>query len=99
MISGLLARIRSLRHGGRNDLDAEMEAEFAHHMELRARDLIKAGMSPEDATRQARVEFGGTYNYTQRGREARGRSRGRRGSRRRGGARGPAPGDYRSSWA
>lgn len=41
MISGLLARIRSLFHGARNeDLDVEMQAEFAHHIELRARDLV-----------------------------------------------------------
>jgi putative ABC transport system permease protein len=73
MISGLIARIRSLLRSTRNDnLDAEMQAEFAHHMELRARDLVKSGMSPEDAVRQARVEFGGTYNYKEEGREARG---------------------------
>jgi len=49
-----------------------MEAEFAHHMELRARDLVRSGLSPEDAMRQARVEFGGVYNYKEAGREARG---------------------------
>jgi putative ABC transport system permease protein len=73
MISGLIARIRSLVTGARNEtLDAEMQAEFAHHMELRAQDLVRSGMSPENAARQARVEFGGTYNYKERGREARG---------------------------
>ncbi|MGH7679842.1 MAG: ABC transporter permease [Gemmatimonadaceae bacterium] len=73
MIPGLIARIRSLFAGTRNEnLDAEMQAEFAHHLELRARDLIKSGMSPENAARQARVEFGGTYNYKEKGREARG---------------------------
>jgi putative ABC transport system permease protein len=73
MISGLIARIRSLWTGMRkNDLDAEMRAEFEHHMALRARDLVTSGISPEDATRQARVEFGGTYNYKEAGRDARG---------------------------
>jgi putative ABC transport system permease protein len=73
MLSSLAARLRSLFNGARNnDLDAEMQAEFAHHMELRTRDLVHAGMSPEDAARQARVEFGGTYNYKEVGREARG---------------------------
>ena len=73
MIPGLIARIRSIVAGARNDkLDAEMQAEFAHHMELRALDLVKSGMTPDDAARQARVEFGGTYNYKEKGREARG---------------------------
>ena len=73
MISGILARIRSLFHGARNDdLDLEMQAEFAHHIELRALDLVKIGMTPDAAARQARVEFGGIYNYKEQGREARG---------------------------
>jgi hypothetical protein len=62
MTSGLIARVRSLVRGIRNDSDGDMQAEFAHHMELRARDLVRSGLSPEDARRQARVEFGGTYN-------------------------------------
>ena len=72
MTSGLIARLRSLVRGIRNDPDADMQAEFAHHMELRARDLVRSGLSPEDARRQAQVEFGGTYNYKEAGREARG---------------------------
>jgi predicted permease len=72
MTSGLIARVRSLVRGIRNDPDGDMQAEFAHHMELRARDLVRSGLSPEDARRQARVEFGGTYNYKEAGREARG---------------------------
>src|SRR5688572_10123220 len=72
MTSGLIARLRSLVRGIRNDPDADMQAEFAHHMELRARDLVRSGLSPESARRQARVEFGGTYNYKVAGREARG---------------------------
>jgi predicted permease len=72
MLSGLIARALSLVKGITNDPDTEMEAEFAHHMELRARDLVRSGLSPEDARRQARVEFGGVYNYKEAGREARG---------------------------
>ena len=73
MITGLIARVRSLFAGARNtDLDAEMQAEFEHHIELRALDLEKSGMAPDAAARQARVEFGGTYNYKERAREARG---------------------------
>ena len=72
MLAGLTARLRSLVHGIANDPEADMRAEFAHHMELRARDLVRSGLSPEEAARQARVEFGGIYNYTQSGRDARG---------------------------
>ncbi|MGH7638509.1 MAG: ABC transporter permease [Gemmatimonadaceae bacterium] len=72
MVSGLIARARSLWTGMRRGVDADIRAEFEHHMELRARDLVKSGMSSEDAARQARVEFGGTYNYKEAGREARG---------------------------
>jgi predicted permease len=72
MLSSLVARVRSLLDGIMNDPDDAMQAEFAHHMELRARDLVRSGLSPEDARRQARVEFGGTYNYQEAGREARG---------------------------
>ena len=72
MLSGFSARVRSLVNGLKNDPDADMQAEFAHHMELRARDLVRSGLSPEDARRQARVEFGGTYNFQEAGREARG---------------------------
>jgi putative ABC transport system permease protein len=73
MIAQLFARVRSVLAGVRNhDLDAEMEAEFAHHIELRTRDLVKSGVPSEDAARRARVEFGGTYNHRLAGREARG---------------------------
>ena len=72
MLSGLIARVRSLVKGITSDPDTDMQAEFAHHMELRARDLVRSGLSSEDAVRQARVEFGGTYNYKEAGREARG---------------------------
>jgi putative ABC transport system permease protein len=73
MLSGIIAQIRSLFSGARNaNLDAEMQAEFEHHMEMRAADLVKSGVSPDEAARRARAEFGGSYNYKEAGREARG---------------------------
>lgn len=73
MISGIIARIRSLFSGARNaNLDAEMQAEFEHHMEMRAADLVKSGVPPLEAARRARAEFGGTYNFKEAGRDARG---------------------------
>ena len=72
MISRLLARIRSLWSSMRTDVDADILAEFAHHLELRTRDLVKSGLSPEEATRRARIEFGGAYPHKEAGRNARG---------------------------
>src|ERR1044071_4651939 len=70
----LLARIRShLRDIRRGDaLNDDMQAEFRHHMELRAGELVRAGATPAEGARQARLEFGSTATFTDRGREARG---------------------------
>ena len=70
----LLARIRSLLSGIRQGdaLSADMDAEFRHHMELRAEDLVLAGLTPAEAARQARLEFGSAPSFKDRGRDARG---------------------------
>jgi putative ABC transport system permease protein len=70
----LLARLRSLlRDIRRNDtLDHDMDAEFRLHMELRAEDLVRGGLTPAEAARQARLEFGSTDAFKDRGRDARG---------------------------
>ena len=70
----LFARLRSLlRDVRRHDaLDHDMDAEFRLHMELRAEDLVRSGLTPEEAARQARLEFGSTDSFKDRGREARG---------------------------
>jgi predicted permease len=39
-------------------MDQAMHDEFALHLELRAEDLVRRGMAPADAARQARIEFG-----------------------------------------
>src|SRR5215216_5823896 len=69
-----LARVRSWLGGIRasRSLDAEMKEEFRLHMELRAADLQRGGVPADEAMRRARAEFGGVYNITQLGREARG---------------------------
>jgi hypothetical protein len=74
MIAPLLSRVRSLWRGvaRTHDLDAEMREEFEQHIEMRAADLMRSGLSQAEAERTARVEFGGTYQYTALGREARG---------------------------
>ena len=74
MISPWLSRVRSLWRGvaRTHALDAEMREEFEHHIEMRAADLVRSGLSQADAERKARAEFGGTFQYTSLGREARG---------------------------
>jgi hypothetical protein len=49
-----------------------MEAEFRLHMELRAHDLVRGGLTPTEAARRARREFGSTESFKDRGRHARG---------------------------
>jgi predicted permease len=73
-VLSLLARIRSLLRGARRGdaLNDDMEAEFRLHMELRAEDLMRAGLTPAEAARQARLEFGSGPSFRDRGREARG---------------------------
>src|SRR5215212_11468648 len=70
----LLARIRSLLRGIRRGdaLNDDMEAEFRLHMDLRAEELVRAGLTPTEAARRARLEFGSAPSFTDRGRDARG---------------------------
>ena len=42
----------------RNRLEAEMEAELAGHLECLTADLIRAGHSPAEAARRARIALG-----------------------------------------
>ena len=50
---------RLLALGRARKMDAELDAEIAAHLELAERDLVAAGLSPEDARRTARQRFGG----------------------------------------
>src|SRR5690606_39179435 len=74
MIAGLKARVRSIWRGLRRrpDVEAEMSEEFRLHQELRAEDLMRSGMSPAEARRQARLDFGPPARYEGEGRESRG---------------------------
>ena len=42
----------------RQRLEGEMEEEIRFHLEARTQDLIRQGLTPHQAARQARVEFG-----------------------------------------
>jgi predicted permease len=52
--------------------NSEMDAELRSHIELRAEDLERSGISRAEADRRARVEFGGYQKFKEQSREARG---------------------------
>jgi putative ABC transport system permease protein len=74
MIAELIARTRSLWSGifRTRQVNADLQEEFRLHMDLRAADLVRLGMTPADAARQARAEFGGTDDHVENARRARG---------------------------
>lgn len=74
MMSELFARTRSLLRGvvRTRHVDADLRDEFRLHMELRAADLVRTGMTPAEAERKARAEFGSSEDQVERARHARG---------------------------
>lgn len=71
---GALPRLRSLLRGlfRRSTIESDMQEEFRHHIELRAADLEREGLSPEEARRQAHREFGHTEGHREKARASRG---------------------------
>jgi predicted permease len=63
-------RIAALFH--RSRMHAEMEEELRSHIQHRVDDLQRSGLSPADAERRARIEFGGREKYKQEIHEAAG---------------------------
>jgi predicted permease len=74
MVAQLVAKVRSLWRGvvRTRQVDADLHEEFRLHTELRARDLVRAGMTPAEAARKARAEFGSTEYHVENARNARG---------------------------
>jgi putative ABC transport system permease protein len=74
MIVELMARVRSLWRGvvRTRQVDADLKEEFRLHIELRAADLVRVGMTPAEAARKARAEFGNTEHHVEKARNARG---------------------------
>jgi putative ABC transport system permease protein len=74
MFGELIARVRSLVRGTvrTNRVDTELQEEFRLHIEMRAADLVRAGMTPAEAARKARAEFGSTEDHVEKARRARG---------------------------
>jgi predicted permease len=57
---------------GRRRLDRELDAEVADHLDRRTRDHVRAGMSPDEARRRARLEFGAIEGVKDASRDTRG---------------------------
>ena len=70
----LLAWFRSLaaRFFHRSQLNAEMEEELRSHIQHRADDLERSGLSRAEAERRARIEFGGYEKFKEESHEAMG---------------------------
>src|ERR1700756_3243256 len=56
MKSQLRSYLNSLLH--RDSVESAIEAELHTHIELRAEDLQRTGLTPDEALRRARIEFG-----------------------------------------
>ncbi len=56
----------------RSRMENEMDAEIRFHIDTFAEDLVRSGVSREEAMRRAHIEFGGIERTKQEGREARG---------------------------
>src|SRR6266850_2608231 len=57
---------------GRSRMESEMDAELRFHVEAYAEDLMRGGVTRQEAMRRARLEFGGIERVKEEGREARG---------------------------
>src|SRR6202522_3627242 len=70
MLNDVLIRLRALFR--RKAVEGELNEELRFHFEQHVRKLVEAGMTREEATRQARLEFGGDDQIKEECREARG---------------------------
>ncbi len=72
--AGVRARLASWYRSvfRREEMEREMGEEFAHHLAMRTEDLKREGMTPGEAARRARMEFGHPANHRADAREARG---------------------------
>ena len=54
----------------RKQFESGMAEEFAFHQEARRHDLIRQGLSPEEACRRVALEFGAVQRYSEECRQA-----------------------------
>ena len=70
MLSDMYIRFRSLFR--LRKVEQELDEELLFHLEQQAEKYVRAGMSPEEALRRARLEFGGIDQIREECRESRG---------------------------
>lgn len=56
----------------RSRIESEMEEELEFHISARANDIMRSGVSPDEARRRALIEFGAVERHKEEAREARG---------------------------
>ena len=68
------ARLKSWWHGAtdRSRVERDLADELDFHMKARAEHWVRQGLSPEDAARRARLDFGSVERYKEDARRARG---------------------------
>src|SRR5438046_8953824 len=69
----MFAQLQSLWKAlwNRSQMESELDDEMRFHVESRAQDLLRSGLSREDAHRRARIEFGSMVSYEEKVRETR----------------------------
>jgi hypothetical protein len=70
MLDGLFLRLRSVFR--RQTVESEMDDELRFHGERQSEKFLNAGISRDQARRQARLDFGGLDQVKQNCRDARG---------------------------
>ncbi len=70
VLNDLRLRLRSLFR--RNQVETEMDEELRFHFENQVKKLVQSGLTPEEAQRRARLEFGGIEQIKEEHRDARG---------------------------
>jgi hypothetical protein len=70
MLNDLFFRLRSLFR--RNAVESELDEELRFHLEQQVEKHMRAGLSRDEAMRQARLEFGGLGRVKEDCRESRG---------------------------
>ena len=69
-LQGLLARLRAVLRSG--DAEGRMEEEFRFHLEMEQARLVRQGLPPDEARRQAWLTFGGLDAHRETMRDERG---------------------------
>ena len=70
MLSDLIFRLRALLRA--KSMDAGLDEELQFHLDRQLEKYIQTGLSPEEARRRVRLDFGGTDQITEECRDARG---------------------------